>query len=146
MADFRDFEHYGEEHDTDRDLTGKVLLAALAGAAAGAVVGLLLAPDKGSATVANLKSTATRYGEQLEGTLKKYVERLEEMGVTGTGSSLSLKGDWNDLKGLLKAQYGDLTDEDLTYLDGQEDQLVGNIQRRLGKTKKEVIRLLNDLG
>ena len=146
MSQYEDFDADAFADGEDRDTTGKVILAALAGAAAGAVVGLLLAPDKGANTVASLRATAGRYGEQLEGTLKKYVEKLEDLGVAGTGVSLMLKGDWNELKGQLKSQYADLTDDDLTYAEGQGDTLVGNIQRRLGKTKREVVQLLNDLG
>ena len=129
---------------------GSVLLAAVVGAAAGAVVGLLLAPDKGSNTVASLRSSARPYADQLQGALKKYLDKVEtklaDAGLTGAGSRLQLKGNWNDLKGQLKQQYGDLTDEDLTYAEGASDELVGNIQRRLGKTKREVVDLLNNLG
>ena len=128
----------------------KVLLSLLAGATAGVVAGLLLAPDKGTNTVASLRGSAGQYGDQLQGALKKYLDKIEAMGVraglTGAGSSLQLKGNWNDLKGQLKQQYGDLTDEDLTYAEGAGDELVGNIQRRLGKTKREVVELLNGLG
>lgn len=57
-----------------------------------------------------------------------------------------LKGDWNVLKGKLKQAYGDLTDDDLMYEEGQEDQLYGRIQQRIGKSKDEVKRLIDDLG
>ncbi|GAA4370701.1 hypothetical protein GCM10023185_45410 [Hymenobacter saemangeumensis] len=135
---------------------GKILLAALAGAGAGIIAGMLLAPDKGSATRENWKGIATKYsgqlGEQasrlgadLETRFKGYVEKLEDMGITGAGSSLSMKGDWNDIKGRLKEQYGQLTDEDLTYTEGQGDQLVGRLQEKLGKGKAEITRMLNDM-
>ena len=154
-----DADHHGPNYDPryanypSRDAssgTGSVIAAALVGAAAGAVVGLLLAPDKGSNTMASLRESARPYGEQLQGALKKYLDKVEEMGakagLMGTGSRLQLKGNWNDLKGQLKQQYGDLTDEDLTYAEGAGDELVGNVQRRLGKTKREVVELLNNLG
>jgi uncharacterized protein YjbJ (UPF0337 family) len=67
------------------------------------------------------------------------------MGITGAGSSLNMKGDWNDIKGKLKAQYGQLTDEDLTYAEGQGDQLVGRLQDKLGKGKAEITKMLNDM-
>jgi uncharacterized protein YjbJ (UPF0337 family) len=57
-------------------------------------------------------------------------------------TKLSLKGNWNVVKGKLKQTYGDLTDDDLTYADGQEDELVGRIQKRVGATSAEVRRLL----
>ncbi len=157
MAPYQDFDSYGDyivdrdqDFDQDQDsgssAAGKVVVAALIGAAAGAVVGLLLAPDKGVNTVASLRDSAGRYGEQLEGALKKYLDKLEAMGLTRAGSGLQLKGNWNDLKGQLKQQYADLTDDDLTYAEGSGDELVGKIQRRLGKTKREVVTLLNQLG
>ncbi|MBY5957733.1 CsbD family protein [Membranicola marinus] len=49
-----------------------------------------------------------------------------------------LKGNWNVVKGKLKQQYGDLTDNDLQYTEGKEDELLGRIQKKTGKTKQEV--------
>jgi len=60
-------------------------------------------------------------------------------------NSLQLKGAWNEIKGKLKQQYGDLTDDDLTYTEGQEDELYGKLQSKLGKTKEEVEKLINEL-
>ncbi|REL38335.1 CsbD family protein [Rhodohalobacter sp. SW132] len=54
-------------------------------------------------------------------------------------SNLRIKGNWNEVKGKLKEKYGDLTDDDLTYAEGKEDQLVGKLQKKLGKTRQEVI-------
>lgn len=51
---------------------------------------------------------------------------------------LRLKGNWNELKGKMKQQYADLTDDDLLYVEGKEDELLGRIQNRTGKTKEEV--------
>lgn len=52
--------------------------------------------------------------------------------------ALRLKGNWNELKGKLKQKYADLTDDDLLYVEGKEDELLGRIQKRTGKTKEEV--------
>lgn len=49
-----------------------------------------------------------------------------------------LKGNWNVVKGKLKQEYADLTDDDLQYAEGKEDELLGRIQKRTGKTKQEV--------
>nr|WP_231402725.1 CsbD family protein [Hymenobacter guriensis] len=67
------------------------------------------------------------------------------MGVTIPGSSLKLKGDWNEAKGKLRQQYAQLTDEDLEYAEGQEEDLVGRLQQKLGKGKREITKLLNEL-
>lgn len=58
---------------------------------------------------------------------------------------LRIEGNWNELKGKLKEEYAELTDDDLTYEEGKEDQLIGNIQQKLGKTKDEVKAIINDL-
>lgn len=58
---------------------------------------------------------------------------------------LIIKGDWNILKGKLKQLYANLTDDDLLYIKGKEEELVGRIQRRIGKTKQQVIELLSKL-
>ena len=51
---------------------------------------------------------------------------------------LNFKGNWNDVKGKVKQAYGDLSDDDLTYEEGQDDELLGKIQKKIGKTKQEV--------
>jgi len=55
----------------------------------------------------------------------------------------SLKGNWNVVKGKLKEAYGNLTDDDLMYQEGQEDELYGRIQNRIGKGKDEVKRMID---
>jgi uncharacterized protein YjbJ (UPF0337 family) len=57
-------------------------------------------------------------------------------------TKLSLKGNWNVVKGKLKQAYGQLTDDDLKYTEGQEDELVGRIQKRVGATGGEIRHLL----
>lgn len=56
-----------------------------------------------------------------------------------------LRGDWEQLKRKLKKKYAVLTDNDLAYEEGQEDQLIGKLQEKLGKTKKEVKNILRDM-
>ncbi len=58
-------------------------------------------------------------------------------------TELNLKGNWNVVKGKLKQAYGDLTDDDLAYSEGKEDELVGRIQKRIGTTAADVRRLLD---
>ncbi|MEZ5042104.1 MAG: CsbD family protein [Saprospiraceae bacterium] len=54
-----------------------------------------------------------------------------------------VKGKWKQIQGKLKEQYGQLTDDDLTYQEGQEEQLLGILQEKLGKTKSEVKDLID---
>jgi uncharacterized protein YjbJ (UPF0337 family) len=58
---------------------------------------------------------------------------------------LELKGKWNELKGKIKQEHGELTDDDLRYEEGQEDQLVGRLQQKLGKSRDEVVDWLKSL-
>jgi len=58
--------------------------------------------------------------------------------------TLELKGNWNIIKGKLKQKYANLTDDDLKYVEGKEDELIGRIQKRTGRTKEEVERAVND--
>lgn len=50
-------------------------------------------------------------------------------------TNLKLKGNWNIMKGNLKEKYGELTDDDLAYVEGQEDQLLGRIQKKTGQAE-----------
>ena len=58
---------------------------------------------------------------------------------------LQIKGNWNKMKGKLKEEYGELTDNDLQYTEGKEDQLIGRLQEKLGKSRDEVIKKLRSL-
>jgi uncharacterized protein YjbJ (UPF0337 family) len=53
-------------------------------------------------------------------------------------NKLTAEGSWNEIKGKLKQKYGDLTDDDLTFAEGKEDELYGRLQKKLGKTKEEI--------
>jgi uncharacterized protein YjbJ (UPF0337 family) len=52
---------------------------------------------------------------------------------------LKLRGSWNEVKGKIKQEYADLTDDDLKYEEGKDDELVGRLQQKVGKTKDEII-------
>ena len=49
------------------------------------------------------------------------------------------------LKGKVKQEYAELTDDDLVYTEGQADELLGRIQRKTGKTKEEVKSFIDEL-
>jgi uncharacterized protein YjbJ (UPF0337 family) len=53
-------------------------------------------------------------------------------------NKLGIKGNWNEIKGKLKQKYANLTDDDLMFAEGKEDELYGRLQKRLGKTKDEL--------
>ncbi|MEQ1861505.1 MAG: CsbD family protein [Chthoniobacteraceae bacterium] len=51
---------------------------------------------------------------------------------------LELKGSWNQVKGKLKQKYAHLTDDDLLFVEGKDDELLGRLQKVLGRTKEEI--------
>lgn len=57
---------------------------------------------------------------------------------------LQIKGNWNEIKGKLKQQYGELTDNDLTYAEGKEEELLGRLQQKLGKSKEELMSKIDE--
>ena len=60
-------------------------------------------------------------------------------------TNLQIKGSWNELKGKLKQKYGQLTDNDLTFADGKEDELLGRLQQKLGKSKEDLRKEIESL-
>ncbi len=56
-----------------------------------------------------------------------------------------IQGNWNQLKGKMKQEYADLTDDDLLYEEGKEDEMIGRLQEKTGKTKDEVKSWINNL-
>jgi uncharacterized protein YjbJ (UPF0337 family) len=59
-------------------------------------------------------------------------------------NKLETKGNWNVVKGKLKQKWGQLTDDDLQFVEGQEQELVGRIQKRTGETREAVERAINE--
>jgi len=60
-------------------------------------------------------------------------------------NTTGMKGNWNELKGKLKQKYANLTDDDLMYEEGKEDELLGRLQKKLGKSRDDVNRLISEL-
>jgi uncharacterized protein YjbJ (UPF0337 family) len=60
-------------------------------------------------------------------------------------NSTKIKGNWNEIKGKLKQKYADLTDDDLLYEEGKEEELFGKIQQKIGKSKDEITKWIADL-
>jgi len=58
---------------------------------------------------------------------------------------LIIKGNWNEIAGKLKQKYADLTDDDLLFVEGKEDELLGRLQKKLGQTKESVRDLIQKI-
>lgn len=53
-------------------------------------------------------------------------------------NSTEIKGNYNELKGKLKQKFAELTDDDVLFEEGKEDETWGKLQQKLGKTEKEI--------
>ena len=58
---------------------------------------------------------------------------------------LEIKGNWEIIKGNLKQKYSELTDDDLTFAEGKEEELLGKLQKKTGKTRDQLIDEINKL-
>jgi uncharacterized protein YjbJ (UPF0337 family) len=59
-------------------------------------------------------------------------------------NKFQIKGNWNEIKGKLKQKYAQLTDDDLTFAEGKEEELLGRLQKRLGNTDEELRREIEE--
>jgi uncharacterized protein YjbJ (UPF0337 family) len=59
-------------------------------------------------------------------------------------NKLEMKGNWNMAKGKLKQKWANLTDDDLRFEEGQQDELIGRIQRRTGQTREQVQKAVDE--
>ena len=60
-------------------------------------------------------------------------------------TKLQFKGNWNEIKGKLKQKYGQLTDDDLTFSEGKDEELLGRLQKRLGQSKEDIRKTIASL-
>jgi uncharacterized protein YjbJ (UPF0337 family) len=65
--------------------------------------------------------------------------------TSNSSGGLKIKGNWNELKGKIKQHYANLTDDDLLYEEGKEDELLGRLQKKTGHTKEEIKTWLDKL-
>ncbi len=56
-----------------------------------------------------------------------------------------IKGNWKEIKGKLKGKFAMLTDNDLLLAEGKQEEMVGRLQVKLGKTKEEIYKVISEL-
>ncbi len=60
-------------------------------------------------------------------------------------NTTELKGNWDAQKGKLKQKFANLTDNDLMFLEGKKDEMLGRLEIKLGKTKEELRKIISEL-
>ena len=65
--------------------------------------------------------------------------------ISMTMTKLEFKGGWNEVKGKLKQKYAQLSDDDLAFTEGKEDELLGRLQQKLGKSKEDLRKEIEGL-
>ena len=60
-------------------------------------------------------------------------------------NSLKLKGNWNEVAGKLKQKYANLTDDDLLFKEGKEEEQLGRLQAKVGKTKEQLRKIISKI-
>ena len=65
--------------------------------------------------------------------------------ATNVSSPLTIKGNWNDLAKKLQTKFSNLTDADLEFAEGKEEDLLKRIETRLDKKREEVVEILKQI-
>jgi uncharacterized protein YjbJ (UPF0337 family) len=60
-------------------------------------------------------------------------------------NTTELEGNWEEQKGKLKQQFAKLTDNDLLFVEGKKDEMMGKLQIKLGKSKEELHKIIQGL-
>ena len=60
-------------------------------------------------------------------------------------NTTEVKGNWEEQKGKLKQKFAKLTDNDLLFVEGKKDEMMGKLQIKLGKSKEELLKLIENL-
>jgi len=58
---------------------------------------------------------------------------------------IELRKNWNDTKEKLKIKFAKLTDNDLLFVEGKQDDVVKKLQVKLGKSKEEILNIITTL-
>ena len=59
-------------------------------------------------------------------------------------NNIEIKGNWNIAKGKLQQKWAKLTDDDLLYVEGKQDELLGRIQKRTGETREAIEKAIKE--
>lgn len=77
--------------------------------------------------------------------IRPLVEPITNNSMELLMDKLSFKGNWNEIAGKLKQKYATLTDDDLLFVEGKEEELLGRLQKKLGQTKDSVREIIGKI-
>lgn len=60
-------------------------------------------------------------------------------------NTTEIKGNWNEQKGKLKQKFATITDNDLLFAEGKKEEMYGRLQKKLGKSKEELLLIISAL-
>ena len=60
-------------------------------------------------------------------------------------NNMELRGSWQEQKGRLKQKFAVLTDDDLMFVQGKKEEMLGRLQAKLGKTKEELMKIISEM-
>jgi uncharacterized protein YjbJ (UPF0337 family) len=60
-------------------------------------------------------------------------------------NTLEIKGNWNIIRGKLKQKWAKLTEDDLQFVEGKENELIGRIQKRTGESRADIEQTVDDV-
>lgn len=92
---------------------------------------------------AEVANDAKKSANELKDSATEFKDKVANSPEYKSGK-LKVKGTWSEAKGKLKKKYAELTDDDLLYKEGQEEELYGRLQRKLGMNREEVEKILQD--
>ena len=64
--------------------------------------------------------------------------------IRGIMNAMKVKGYWNIAKGRLKQKFAHLTEDELQFLEGKEDEFLGRIQKNTGQAKHDIKRAVDE--
>ena len=60
-------------------------------------------------------------------------------------NTTEIKGNWDEQKGKLKQKFAALTDNDLLFAKGKKEEMFGRLEKKLGKTKDELYKIIFEI-
>ncbi|TPE43652.1 YtxH domain-containing protein [Pontibacter mangrovi] len=129
----------------------KILIATFAGIGLGVAAGVLLAPKTGRDAREEVMRQLNKASDDVNSSLKRWTSNLKNKGNKNAGTppqeeyDFVMHGSWNDVKRQLRQNYADITEEDLEYQHGKEHEMLDRLQQKVGKTRDELMRMIQDL-